>query len=111
MPQAFDASSIIYAWDNYPEPQFPPLWTWIARQINQGELQMSRVACEEVDEKAPDCGQWLRAQNLRGLEIGDDITQEAMRIKGLLNIVADNYHAKGVNENDVLIIATARVLG
>lgn len=27
--QIFDASSMIYAWDNYPVNQFPGLWEWI----------------------------------------------------------------------------------
>lgn len=26
---AFDASSIIHGWDNYPIEQFPGLWAWM----------------------------------------------------------------------------------
>jgi hypothetical protein len=54
--QVFDASSMIYAWDNYPVGQFPRLWIWIAREIEQRRLKMPRVACEEVASKTPDCG-------------------------------------------------------
>jgi len=45
---AFDASSIIHAWDNYPEKQFPPLWEWISDNIESGEFVMAQVAFEEV---------------------------------------------------------------
>ena len=31
--QTFDASSMIYAWDNYPIEQFPPLWDWMGVQV------------------------------------------------------------------------------
>lgn len=106
--QVFDASSMIYAWDNYPVQQFPGLWEWMARQIKSKKLLMPSVAFEEVKNKTPDCGVWLRDNNLERLEISNAIIQDAMRIKGLLGIVDDNYHSNGVGENDIFIIATAR---
>lgn len=107
--QVFDASSMIYAWDNYPVRQFPPLWKWMGVQIKEKKLVMPSVAFYEVINKTPDCGAWLKENDLTQLEISNAILQEAMRIKGLLGIVDDNYHAKGVGENDILIIATAGV--
>jgi len=109
--RVFDASSMIYAWDNYPIDQFPSLWEWMASQIEKQELVMSSVAFDEVNHKTPDCGQWLKNNNLEQLEISNVILQEAKRIKGLLGIVDDNYHAKGVGENDILIIATTHLYG
>lgn len=109
--RVFDASSMIYAWDNYPVGQFPGLWDWMANQIEAKQLVMPSVAFEEVQLKTPDCGEWLRDNNLEQLAISNAILQEAKRIKGLLGIVDDNYHPKGVGENDILIIATARQHG
>jgi predicted nucleic acid-binding protein len=105
--RVFDASSMIYAWDNYPYGQFPPLWDWMTDQIEQGELAMPSVALDEVTHKAPECAEWLKANDLDVLEITNAILHDAMRIKGLLGIVGDKYHPKGVDENDLLIIATA----
>lgn len=107
----FDASSMIYAWDNYPDNQFPPFWQWMATQVEQGILVMPKVAFEEVEHKASDCAQWLKELGLVRLEVTNVILQDANRIKGLLGVVDDNYGADGVGENDLLIIATARVHG
>lgn len=107
----FDASSMIYAWDNYPLRQFPGLWEWMATEIADRKLVMPSVAFEEVANKAPDCGEWLESQDLEQLEISGAILQDAMRIKELLGVVGDSYHPKGVGENDILIIATARAHG
>jgi hypothetical protein len=106
--QVFDASSMIYAWDNYPIRQFPGLWNWMEEQIEEKKLVMPRVAFDEVENKTPDCGEWLEENSLKQLEINNVILQDAMRIKELLGIVADKYHPKGVGENDILIISTAR---
>lgn len=108
--QVFDASSIIYAWDNYPVQQFPGLWNWINERINDSAIMMPSIALGEVHDNSPDCWQWLRDADLQTHEISNAILQESLRIKGLIGIEGDRYGA-GVGENDILIIATALVLG
>ncbi|MCG8430928.1 MAG: DUF4411 family protein [Candidatus Omnitrophica bacterium] len=107
--QVFDASSIIYAWDNYPIEQFPPLWDWMSEQVDVRSIVMPNIALKQVDNKVPECGTWLRKGNIELLPVTNNITQEALKIKRLLGIVSDNYHNKGVDENDIFIIATVRV--
>jgi hypothetical protein len=107
--QVFDASSVIYAWDNYPISQFPGLWEWLAEQIKKNKLVMPRVAFDEVENKTPECGAWLKDNSIGLIDINNVILQEAVRIKKLLGITGDSYHVKGVGENDIFIIATASV--
>jgi hypothetical protein len=109
--QAFDASSIIYGWDNYPIHQFPKLWEWMAAQIQSRAIIMSTVAVGEVQGKTPDCCAWLKENNIEQLLVGNNELQEALRIKTLLGIVGDQYHPKGVGENDIIIISTCRLRG
>ena len=106
--QVFDASSMIYAWDNYPIEQFPGLWEWLAIQIENPNLVIPSIAFEEVSHKAPECCAWLRDNDISRLEVTNAILQDAMRIKTLIGVVDDKYHSKGVDENDLLIIATTR---
>ena len=104
----FDASSMIYAWDNYPILQFPGLWEWMSAQIKAHKIAMPSVAFEEVENKTPECADWLKDNDIERVEINNAILIEAMRIKKLVGIVDDKYHPHGVGENDLLIIATAR---
>ncbi len=108
---AFDASSIIHAWDNYPRKNFPPLWNWISDNVERGEFVMAQVAFEEVKKKSPDCATFLKNSELTLIKVNNDIAQEAVRIKGRLGIVNDQYHPDGVGENDIFIVATAKVRG
>lgn len=107
----FDASSIIHAWDNYPIENFPPLWGWIAEQIEAGGFSIPQIALEEVVKKSPDCGEWLKDQGISVLPLTNEVLQQAVAIKHLLGIVEDDYHPKGVGENDIFIIASAKVAG
>ncbi len=107
----FDASSMIYAWDNYPLRQFPGLWEWLALQAKEKKLAMPKVAFDEIAHKAPECAAWLKDEDIELFEVNNAILHEAMRIKGLVGIVDDNYHPKGVGENDLFIIATAKAHG
>lgn len=107
----FDASSLIYAWDNYPEPQFPAVWEWIASQFTAGGFVLPSVAHEEVGYKTPECVDWLRAHAVTITAISNSIIQEATRVKSLLGIVDDRYSPKGVDESDLFIIATAKLRG
>lgn len=109
--RVLDASSIIYAWDNYPLAQFPGVWRWLEEQIQNQSLAISTVALEEVAGKTPECSEWLEAREIRELPPSNAILQEASRIKHQLGIVNDKYHPKGVSENDLIIIATAKLNG
>ena len=107
----YDASSFLHAWDNYPIEHFPPLWDWIGDQISDALFTIPRVAFEEVNQKSPECGHWLKDRGIERLQLTNEIIQQAVSIKHLLGIAEDNYQAKGVGENDLFIIATAKIHG
>jgi len=106
--QVFDASSMIHAWDNYPCEQFPGLWAWMADRVAQRLIQMSAVAVEEVGHKVPECAAWLKEVGLQKIPVSETFLVEALRIKDLLEIEEEKY-GSGVDENDLIIIATAKL--
>ena len=106
-----DASSAIHAWDTYPNENFPLFWDWFAEIIHKGEIVLPQDARDEINRILSPCGKWLAERNLEVIRLSDAIVHEAMRIKGILCISNDGYHPKGVDENDIDIIATAKILG
>ncbi|QBM29764.1 DUF4411 family protein [Hydrogenophaga pseudoflava] len=109
--RVLDASAIIYAWDNYPPAQFPGLWSWLANELKTLELAIPVVALEEVGHKLPECAQWLKNTEVLRLPISEAALMAAMAIKDAIGVVNDQYHPKGVDENDLFIIAVAKVHG
>ncbi len=110
MLATIDASSIIYAWDNYPIEQFPKVWEWLCEEIGNQILTISKVAFDEVKTKVPECATWMNDCKIEKIDITSDILKFALDIHELLGIEGDDYHPKGVGENDIIIIATAKVM-
>lgn len=106
---SFDASSMIYAWDNYPpaNPHFESLWEWVAENIRDQQFIISKKAFEEVNHKIPECGEWLKNNNIEMTPLTPIGLLMAQEIKTLLGIVEEQY-TKGVGETDLLIIAMAK---
>lgn len=106
---SFDASSMIYAWDNYPPDSvhFASLWEWFAVQVQVKKIVISRKAFEEVSHKIPECGQWLQDNNIEILNLTAKSLLLASEMKQSLGIFEGKY-SKGVGENDLFIIAIAK---
>lgn len=104
----FDASGIIYAWDEYPISNFPKFWEWIEAQIKAEDCAISQVALDEVSHKYVECAKWLRDKGIRQIGLTDEILRSASEIKAHLEIEEEAYGA-GVDENDLIIIASAMI--
>jgi predicted nucleic acid-binding protein len=107
--RVLDASAILYAWDNYPLAQFPGLWQWLAAEVKSQELTIPIVAFDEVTHKAPECAKWLKVASVFRLPMTGEVVKVAMSIKQTIGVVNDQFHPKGVDENDLFIIAAAKV--
>lgn len=108
----FDASSMIYAWDNYPIDNFPPVWDWVKTEIKNNFFQVPQIAYEEINQKDPNCAGWLKKTGLNCIKMTNvnDILERTIEIKNKLGINNDAYGG-GVGENDILIIAIAKTHG
>lgn len=79
-------------------------------QIAIGELTIPSVALEEVGHKYPECAAWLKTRGILVHPMTQPILSEALHIKGVLGVQGEDY-GSGVDENDLFIIAVARIHG
>jgi hypothetical protein len=104
--RAFDTSSIVHAWDNYPIDKFPRLWGWFAQQFASGDIVFPSVVIEELRTVSPDCVQWMQSVGFQQLPMTDAILVHALQVKQYLGI--DNPRGTGgVGEVDILIVCAA----
>lgn len=105
-----DSSALIDAWQRYPIEKFPSVWEWLSSQIRSGCLVIPRVVQEEVRGKEPECGEWLKNINgFKPFQENEEIIRISIEIHNALGIT-DGQYGSGVNENDILIIATTKHL-
>ena len=111
MQHVVDSSSILDGWVNYPYDRFPPFWDWVRKELQQKSLLFPQTTLDEVTNKSPECGTFLRNNNATILPINNDVFKAANKIKNKLGIKNNQYsRKKGVCENDLLIISQAVVL-
>lgn len=104
--RVIDASSIVHAWDNYPIDNFPKFWDWIDQEFSSSSLLVRCVAFDEVAHVSPNCCDWLKDKSVNRIEVTSTIAQHSKTLKGRLGITNDLY-GTGIDENDIIIIATA----
>lgn len=105
-----DASSVVHAWDNYPINNFPKFWNWINTELVGGSIVIPVVAFMEIGHVSPDCHDWLKGNQIGKAGVSAVIAKHAKNIKQSLGIANDKY-GTGVDENDIIIIATAKAMG
>ncbi len=81
----------------------------MASQFSENVFVLPTIALEEVGHKSAECVRWLKSNGTKTIDMDNPILHEAMRIKGLLGVSGDKYSPKGVDENDLFIIATAKI--
>ncbi|MBT2767820.1 DUF4411 family protein [Stenotrophomonas sp. ISL-67] len=109
--QVIDASAIVHAWDNYPIEQFPPFWEWLEDDCKAGRLCIPQPAKDEVGYVSSECARWLQEVGITVLPVTNDVLSDASSIMAALGVTDDQYHPDGVDENDLLIIASSRCHG
>lgn len=72
---------------------------------------MSEVALEEVGAVCPECADWLVNQNIKNIHINERIIKTSKDIANLFGLKDHKFNGSGVDENDIFIIATAKVVG
>src|SRR5687767_10465172 len=108
--RVIDASSLVFAWDNYPVANLRTLWAWIESEFSLRNIVLPRVALEEVGHVSPECKRWVTdIPEFSPVEVDNNIIAGALAINSILGIQNDQY-GSGVDANDVIIIATAKSL-
>lgn len=112
MKYSFDTSAIIDFWEHYPvtNPNFEKLWEWFVEKIGEELFVISDIAKIETNKKDKELFDWLKnnganimidKKDIQDLKIVQDIKDE-------LGIIEDQYHPKGIDENDLFIISIAK---
>ena len=111
MKRVYDTSSLVDIWRYYLRRTglFPEFWAWLLASF-QEEAYIPADAFEELEREEPDFAELLKAQNVKPVEPNERIDGEDRAIREELGVGPKGFSSAGVDEADVAIIATAKVL-
>ncbi len=114
-----DASAVIDLWDNYPihRQMFDDMWQWFDEKVTDGTFCISDIALQETKSKITYdklVQEKPKAQHFLDILNKITVSQKSVQdiplvldIKQQLDIQEEQYHADGVGENDLFIVAIA----
>lgn len=111
-----DASTLIDIWLRFPKDLkvFNLLWEQIEELVSSGNLVVTRRNFEEVKHKSEEAYEYFKALGIEILTPTQSILEIAVNIQsglGLTDADIKNSLREGVDEGDILCIATAKSLG
>ena len=102
----FDTSSLIHAWNVYPQKQFPKFWEWLFHNIKNQDIIFSQIVKQEL--KTEELVEYIKEAKPKFITPNNEIIQTAKEIKKFLDL-KDGEKGNGVGEEDIFIMATALV--
>ena len=102
-----DSSSLVNAWDNYPVDKFPSFWNWLGSELSSGHVLIPVVVEQEVKFKFPDIYDYMTSLSYSPVPVDVSIVSYSMILKKVIGVEEDQYGPKGVDENDIFVIASA----
>ena len=109
MTSLMDASSALHGWHEYPIAVFPAFWEWMAAMIADNNVAVVRENLAEIKHGDPECHAWFKNARIAILSPDDAILHTAKSLADRLGIMDDGYHKRGVDYNDLLLVAAASV--
>lgn len=111
-----DASTLIDIWFRFPKELkvFGPLWEQIEELVSTGVLVVTRRNFEEVKHKGQEIHDHFKSLGIKILTPTQQILQHALNIQeklGIADAEIKNNRREGVDEGDLLCIATAKCNG
>jgi predicted nucleic acid-binding protein len=103
-----DTSSLILLWHTYPIKNFPSVSSWFGELIEQGQVLICHTVLEECKKNAPELYNWLKGLKFNVYSLTQEVILVAKDIESKMGIA--EYSPKGVDENDLFIIATAKIV-
>ena len=106
MPYCVDTSAWLDGWQRYyPRDVFPSLWTELEDRIADGDILASEEVYVEVERKADDLHDWMKARKEMLVPLSREVQERATELLSEFPRLVDTL--RGRSKADPFVIATA----